>query len=230
MLHPETRKRSHGLDGRAGVTDSIVVGTGAAVEVVVAAGGVVPGKSNCFFVVNFQIGRLAGELVTGDEVVVVAVVVVGMLDMDVTTVGEYIKPLKLVAGLMVVDVLVGAVAVVDVDVVVVGDTTGGKEILCTVDGCASGNLAVAVTIVTDGTTVDVAGDMELETVPLLLLKFAGESTAGGKFFKLPPPPAAAFGGNDNVPVDGNDVSPALEVWTLSSLIDATVDEDTLEVT
>ena len=32
-----------------------------------------------------------------------------------------------------------------------------------------------------------------------------------------------------MPVDGNDVS-AFKVWTLSSVIDGTVDEDTLEVT
>ena len=50
--------------------------------------------------------------------------------------------------------------------------------------------------------------------------FVGENTGGGAFFTF---------SNDNVPVDGNDVS-AFKVWTLSSMIDGTVDEDTLEVT
>lgn len=142
MLQPETLNKSHGLDGRKGVVASLVVVVvddvvvGAVVVVVV-----VPGKSNCFFVVNFQMGRVDG-VVTG------ATVLVEVLSVDVT-IGEYIKP-RLVDGRVVV---------------VVGDTTGGKEILCTVDDCASGNLAVVVTIVTgEPVVVIVTGDIELETV------------------------------------------------------------------
>ena len=149
MLHPETLNKSHGFDGPwvDDVTVSIVVVDGTVVvvvDVVVVGIEVVPWKTKCFFVEGFfQIGLLDDEVVTGTAVVV------GVLEVDVTTV-EYIKP-WLVDGIMVVEV-----------VVVVGDTTGGKEILCTVDDCASGNLAVATAIVT-GVAV-VASDMELETV------------------------------------------------------------------